>query len=52
MSGLSTFAWGIIVGYAFAKVLEVVGVWRRAKAKVNEARRRHGLEPEKRWWRL
>ena len=49
---MAEFAWGVAVGYGLAMVRDVWTVWRDAKVKVNEARRGHGLEPEKRWWRL
>ena len=50
------FVWGMAAGYVVGAIVynakDVLRVWREAKAKVNEARLRHGIEVERRWWRL
>jgi hypothetical protein len=46
------FAAGFIAGFVAALLYSVWDRWRAAKIEVNRARRRQGLPPEKRWWRL
>jgi hypothetical protein len=46
------FAAGFVVGFAVALAYSLLERWWSAKAEVNEARRRHGIPQERRWWKL